>query len=69
MLWILQNSSVIKTKLIVGDLVVFLPRYDAVLVGVKVREPLFCIIQSILPVDTLDPECELLCGQKNKKTD
>lgn len=63
-LWIIQNSWIIKTEqLTVSDRVVFLPHYNTILVGVKHWESLLCIIQSIFPVDMLNPYCQLLCGQ------
>lgn len=56
LLWVLQNSAVVKAdELVMSDHVVFLPCYNAVFVGVKFREPLLCIIQSIFPVDVLNP--------------
>lgn len=56
LLRILQNSAVVKTdELVMSDHVVFLPCYNTVFVGVKLREPLLCIIQSIFSVDVLNP--------------
>lgn len=56
LLWIVQNSTVIKAnKLIMSDHVVLPPCYDAVFVSVKLREALLCIFQSVLSVDVLDP--------------
>lgn len=70
MLWILQDSSVIKTnQLIVGNPVVFVPRNETILVGVKLWESFLGIIQSVRPVDMLDPQRELLCGHKTAEAE
>lgn len=63
LLWILQNNIVIKTKeLVMSHCVVFLPCYNTILIGVKLREALLRIIQSIFSVDMLNPESNLLYG-------
>lgn len=67
LLWIIQSSTVIKTnELVVSDRVVFLPCYNTIFVSVILREPLFSIIQSILSVDMLNPQSDLLCGKKKQ---
>lgn len=56
LLWIIKNSNVIKTKeLVVSNCVVLLPRYNTISVSVKLRKPLFCVIQSIISVNVLNP--------------
>lgn len=63
LLWILQNNIVIKTKeLVMSHRVVFFPCYSTILIGVKLREALLRIIQSIFSVDVLNPESNLLYG-------
>lgn len=55
LLWIFKGDVIKTNELVMSDHVVFLPCYHTIFVGVKLREALLCIVQSVFSVDVLNP--------------
>ena len=67
---VVQNRSVIQLdEILVGNRVVFLPRYNTVSVRVKLREALLGVFQRVFSVDMLDPQGQLLCCSDKREVE